>query len=44
MPAIIDSAPDCVVQQQVGTEASAGRRTSADFVVGDNYSRTAPGS
>jgi hypothetical protein len=41
MPAIIDSAPDCVVSQEVdGTdEASvvASGEDSADFVVGDNY-------
>lgn len=41
MPAIIDSAPDCVIHEQVdGTdEASiaASGEDSADFVVGDNY-------
>lgn len=41
MPAIINSAPDCVVSEQVdGTdEASvlANGEDSADFVVGDNY-------
>jgi hypothetical protein len=41
MPAIIDSAPDCIVSEEVdGTnEASvtASGEDSADFVVGDNY-------
>jgi hypothetical protein len=41
MPAIIDSAPDCVVHQQVdGTDAAsvaANGEDAADFVVGDNF-------
>ena len=41
MPAIIDSAPDCVIHEEVdGTnEASvaANGEDSLDFVVGDNY-------
>ena len=41
MPAIIDSAPDCVIHEEVdGTnEASvtANGEDSADFVVGNNY-------
>ena len=41
MPAIIDSAPDCVQHQQVdGTDQAsveANATDSADFVVGDNY-------
>ena len=41
MPAIIDSAPDCVVSEEVDrtNEASvtANGEDSADFVVGDNY-------
>ena len=41
MPAIIDSAPDCVVSEEVDRtdEASvtANGEDSADFVVGDNY-------
>ena len=41
MPAIIDSAPDCVIQEQVDglDEASvtANGEDSLDFVVGDNY-------
>ena len=41
MPALIDSAPDCVVSQEVdGTDeasVTASGEDSADFVVGDNY-------
>ena len=41
MPAIINSAPDCVIHSQVdGTNAAsvaANGEDSADFVVGDNY-------
>jgi hypothetical protein len=41
MPAIIDSAPDCVIHQQVdGTDeasVTANGEDSLDFVVGDNY-------
>lgn len=41
MPAIIDSAPDCIVSQEVdGTDeasVTASGEDSADFVVGDNY-------
>jgi hypothetical protein len=41
MPAIIDSAPDCVISAQVdGTDeasVTANGEDSADFVVGDNY-------
>lgn len=41
MPAIINSAPDCVQHQQVdGTDeasVTANAEDSADFVVGDNY-------
>lgn len=41
MPALIDSAPDCVVSAEVdgNDEASvtANAEDSADFVVGDNY-------
>jgi hypothetical protein len=41
MPAIIDSAPDCVIHEQVdGTDeasVAANGEDSADFVVGDNY-------
>ena len=36
MPAIIDSAPDCV-SSDPGTERGARRRTPADFVLGDPY-------
>ena len=41
MPALIDSAPDCIVSQEVdGTDeasVTASGEDSADFVVGDNY-------
>ena len=41
MPAIIDSAPDCVISQEVdGTDeasVTASGEDSLDFVVGDNY-------
>jgi hypothetical protein len=41
MPALIDSAPDCVVSAEVdGTDeasVTASGEDSADFVVGDNY-------
>lgn len=41
MPALIDSAPDCVVSEEVdGTDeasVTASGEDSADFVVGDNY-------
>jgi hypothetical protein len=41
MPAIIDSAPDCVVSAEVdGTDeasVTANGEDSLDFVVGDNY-------
>ena len=41
MPAIIDSAPDCVAHTQVdGTDeasVTANGEDSADFVVGDDY-------
>ncbi|MDP9227629.1 MAG: hypothetical protein M3M99_01085 [Actinomycetota bacterium] len=41
MPGIIDSAPDCVIHEQVdGTDeasVAANGEDSADFVVGNNY-------
>jgi hypothetical protein len=41
MPAVINSAPDCVVSGEVdGTDeasVAANAEDSADFVVGDNY-------
>ena len=41
MPAIIDSAPDCVISEEVdGTDeasVTANAEDSADFVVGNNY-------
>lgn len=41
MPALIDSAPDCIVSEEVdGTDeasVTASGEDSADFVVGDNY-------
>jgi hypothetical protein len=41
MAAIIDSAPDCVISEEVdGTDeasVTASGEDSADFVVGDNY-------
>lgn len=41
MPAIIDSAPDCVIHEEVdGTDeasVTASGEDSADFVVGNNY-------
>ena len=41
MPALIDSAPDCVVSEEVdGTDeasVTARARTPLDFVVGNNY-------
>ena len=41
MPAIIDSAPDCVVSEEVdGTDeasVTANGEDSLDFVVGNNY-------
>jgi hypothetical protein len=41
MPAIIDSAPDCVVHQQVNendvASQTAAGEDSADFVMGDNF-------
>jgi len=38
MAAIIDSAPDCVLRDQVYSEDDA-----ADFVIGDNYLETCEG-